>query len=133
VPHVVFDSDENGGQNSYQELHVPLHDLARGAVRIYLYLREQLHGLLASRGLHLETGEVAEVVFEEEEDEARDDVSDEVVRFDAFCLADLKQALLAVSLHCPVLQLLCFGSKLSAEDEAQVARGDLATTPVLVE
>ena len=63
MPDIVLNGKENGWQNSYQQLYVPLNVLLREAVRVDLDLCEQLDRLFTRRCLDLKTGEIAKVVL----------------------------------------------------------------------
>ena len=74
MPDIVLDRDEDGWQDPDEQLDILLDLLVCVTVGVDLDLCQQLHGLLACGGLHLEAGEVAEVVLQDEEEQPGDHV-----------------------------------------------------------
>lgn len=110
MPAIVFHSDKDGGQDSDKQLDIFLHCLAGGSISIDLNLSQKLHSLFTGWCLHLESSEVTEVVLKNEDEEAWDNIPNQVSQGHSLALMHAQLVILTRPLNRPIIKLVYLAS-----------------------
>ena len=87
-----------------------MHGLTGGSISIDLYFCQKFHSLFPGRCLHLDSSEVAKVVLEDENEEARDNIPDQVSQGNGLALLHAQLVILTGPLNSPVFKRVYLSS-----------------------
>ena len=132
MPYIFLHRDKNRRQDPYNQLHISLDYLALCTVSVYLNLCKQLHSFFPCRGNDFQPSKVAKIVFQDEDEEARDYISYQIGHCYGLRLVDSELVVLTRTLYCEVVQFFDLLALENTEDAFKIACGDLTSSPILI-